>query len=143
LEGRDPLTPADLDRTERAVAVMGAEPIQEALRRGADVIIAGRACDSAIFAAPLLEAGYPRDIAFYAGKLMACGSLCAEPFGGNESLLGVVEPDAVTLEPMSDDQRCTPASVAAHAMYERTDPFREYLPGGYIDMSRCAYEAAD
>src|SRR5690606_33656613 len=50
---------------------------------------------------------------------------------------------AIVLEPMSDYQRCTPASVAAHAMYERSDPTREYLPGGYVDMSECRYEAVD
>lgn len=143
LDGRDPLTVADLEQTDTAVAVMGAEPIQEALRRGADVIVAGRACDPALFAAPLLEAGYRRDVAYYAGKLLECASFCAEPFAGKESILGAVEPDAVTLEPMSDYQRCTPASVAAHAMYERADPYREYLPGGYIDMSNCSYEAVD
>jgi hypothetical protein len=44
---------------------------------------------------------------------------------------------------MHPNQRCTPASVAAHAMYERLNPFREYVPGGYLDMSDCQYEAVD
>jgi len=59
LDGRPPLTVEDLEQTDNAVAVMGVEPILEALRQGADVIIAGRACDPAIFAAPL---GWPATI---------------------------------------------------------------------------------
>src|SRR5262245_13778860 len=55
LDGRPDADRAVLDRTSRAVAVMGAEPMQEALRRGADVVIAGRSSDCAIFAAPLMN----------------------------------------------------------------------------------------
>jgi hypothetical protein len=28
-------------------------------------------------------------------------------------------------------------------MYERRNPFREYVPGGYVDMSECRYQQAD
>ncbi len=143
LDGRDPLTVADLERTDNAVAVMGVEPILKALDEGADVIIAGRACDPALFAAPLLQAGYGRDIGYFAGKLLECASFCAEPFAGKESILGTVDDDGIVLAPMSGYQRCTPASVAGHAMYERSNPYREYLPGGYVDMSECVYEAID
>lgn len=143
LDGRQPLTVEDIERTTNAVAVMGVEPIVEALKAGADVIIAGRSVDPALFAAPLLHHGYPWDIAYYSGKLLECASFCAEPFAGKESILGFVEHDNIVLEPMSDYQRCTPGSVAAHAMYERSDPMREYLPGGYVDMSECRYEAVD
>lgn len=143
LDGRSPLTVEDLDATDHVVAVMGVEPILAALTAGADVIIAGRACDPALFAAPLLHAGFPWDIAYFSGKLLECASFCAEPFAGKESVMGYVEHDGIVLEPMSDYQRCTPASVAAHAMYERADPTREYLPGGYVDMSGCVYEAVD
>jgi hypothetical protein len=38
------------------------------------------------------------------------------------------------------EQRCTIASVAGHAMYERANPFYENFLGGRIDMSRCHYE---
>ncbi|BAS28755.1 hypothetical protein LIP_2926 [Limnochorda pilosa] len=143
LDGRPPLTLDDIDATTHAVAVMGAEPIREALRRGADVILAGRASDASLFAAPLLEAGLPAGVAYYAGKVLECASFCAEPFAGKESVLGVVEPEQIVAEPMSDYQRCTPTSLASHAMYERLDPFREVLPGGYVDMTACRYEAVD
>lgn len=143
LDGRQPLTAEDVDRSDNIVAVMGAEPIVEALRRGADVVVAGRSCDPALFAAPLLHRGFSWDIAYFSGKLLECASFCAEPFAGKESILGTVTDDAIVLEPMSDYQRCTPRSVAAHALYERSDPNREYLPGGYVDMSACSYTAVD
>jgi hypothetical protein len=40
-------------------------------------------------------------------------------------------------------QRCTVASVAGHAMYERANPFTEYVLGGRLDMSQCVYEQFD
>jgi hypothetical protein len=41
---------------------------------------------------------------------------------------------------MHPGQRCTVASVAGHAMYERPNPFVEYVAGGTLDMSGCRYE---
>jgi hypothetical protein len=107
------------------------------------VIIAGRSSDCAIFAAPLLEAGHSAADAFFCGKAMECASFCAEPFMGKETILGRVDGSGVHLTAMHPGQRCTPASVASHAMYERLNPFREYVPGGYLDMTHCRYEQVD
>lgn len=143
LDGRPDLTLEDLDRTDRIVAVMGPEPIVAALNLGADVIICGRSSDPSIFAAPLLWKGIDPATAFYAGKVLECASFVAEPFMGKESVLGHIRPGEVVVEPMHPDQRCTPASVASHAMYERATPFAEHVPGGVLDMSQCCYEAVD
>jgi acyclic terpene utilization AtuA family protein len=143
LNGRPDADTALLARTDRAVAVMGVEPIRAALAAGADVIIAGRSSDCAIFAAPLLEAGHTEADAFFCGKAMECASFCGEPFMGKETILGCVNGDGVHLTAMHPHQRCTPASVASHAMYERLNPYREYVPGGYLDMSACRYEQVD
>ncbi|MBM3521511.1 MAG: acyclic terpene utilization AtuA family protein [Alphaproteobacteria bacterium] len=140
LDGRPDADLATLDRTSRCVAVMNAEPIRAALRGGADVVIAGRSSDCAIFAAPLLEDGFSPAIAYYTGKLMECASFCAEPYMGKESIWGRVEGEIVEVTAMHPGQRCTPASIASHAMYERTNPFREYVAGGYVDMTHCRYE---
>ena len=51
LGGRADADLATIDRTDHVVAVMGVEPVAEALRAGADVVICGRSSDSAIFAA--------------------------------------------------------------------------------------------
>jgi hypothetical protein len=44
---------------------------------------------------------------------------------------------------MHPAQRCTVASVAGHAMYERSNPFYEYVLGGMLDMAHCRYEQYD
>jgi hypothetical protein len=143
LNGRPDGDDAALDRTDRIVAVMGAEPSRDALAAGAEVIIAGRSSDCAIFAAPLLNAGHSAADAFFCGKAMECASFCAEPFMGKETVLALVDESGVSLTAMHPEQRCTPASVASHAMYERLNPFREYVPGGYLDMTHCRYEQVD
>src|SRR5690625_2457879 len=40
-------------------------------------------------------------------------------------------------------QRCTVASVAWHAMYERSNPYFKYFAGGMLDMTNCKYEQYD
>ncbi len=44
---------------------------------------------------------------------------------------------------MHPGQRCTLASLAGHAMYERNDPYREEVAGGEIDMSQADYRQID
>ena len=132
-----------LDATDRVVAVMNADPIRKALSEGADVVIAGRASDCALFAAPLMYAGHPPGVSYYAGKLMECASFCGEPYMAKESIMGRIDDGAVYLTAMHPDQRCTPESVAGHALYERKDPFREHVAGGYVDMSCCTYAQED
>ncbi len=143
LDGREDADEATIARTDHIVAVMGAEPIAAALKAGADVVIAGRASDCALFAAPLLNAGMSPATAYYAGKLMECASFCCEPFMGKESILGRISEDDIRVTAMHPGQRCTPASLASHAMYERRDPFREYVASGYVDMSGVHYEQWD
>jgi hypothetical protein len=105
LNGRPDAGAAVLDRTDRIVAVMGAEPIRDALRNGAEVVIAGRSSDCAIFAAPLLEAGHSLADAFFCGKAMECASFCGEPFMGKETILGRVDGTGVYLTAMHPGQR--------------------------------------
>ena len=143
LDGRADLTDDVLARTERIVAVMGVEPIIDALDAGADVVIAGRSSDAALFAAPAIRAGLPAAAAFYLGKTLECASFAAEPFMGKESVLGTATADTVYVRAMHPGQRCTPASVASHAMYERASPLYQAEPGGVLDLTGCAYAQAD
>lgn len=140
LDGRPPLTEAELDATERVVAMADVHPFIELLERGADVIIGGRSSDSAVFAAPAMWRGVPADQAYYLGKVLECASFCAEPYGGKETVLGEADANEVRVTAMAPHQRCTVASVAGHAMYERSNPYFEHVASGTLDMSDCVYE---
>jgi hypothetical protein len=140
LDGRPALTEAELDATERIVGMAGAHPFMDLLSRGADVIIGGRSSDSVIFASAALHHGFPEPESYYLGKVLECASFCAEPYGGKETVMGEITHQDVRVTAMHPAQRCTVASVAGHAMYERSSPFNEFVAGGMLDMTDCLYE---
>ena len=140
LEGRAALTEAELDATARIVGMAGVHPFMALLDQGADVIIGGRSSDSAIFAAAALHRGHEEGLSYYLGKVLECASFCAEPYGGKETVLGEIVDGGVHVTAMHPAQRCTVASVAGHAMYERSNPNHEFVAGGMLDMSQCHYE---
>lgn len=140
LDGYENLTETELDATDRIVAVAGAHPYIKLLEQGADVVIGGRSSDAALFAAPAIFHGFPADNAYYLGKVLECASFCAEPYGGKETVMGEISHGEVKVTAMHPDQRCTIASVAGHAMYERSNPFEEFFAGGKLDMTNCHYE---
>ncbi|MDD5729335.1 MAG: acyclic terpene utilization AtuA family protein, partial [Victivallales bacterium] len=143
LDGRKNLTMEELNATDRIVAVAGIHPFIQALKMGADVIIGGRSSDAAVFAAPAIYHGFPEAESYYLGKVLECASFCAEPYGAKESVIGMITHNDVKVTAMHPEQRCTVASVAGHAMYERSNPFFEYFAGGKLDMTDCAYEQFD
>jgi hypothetical protein len=68
-----PLSDSDIDAATHIVGMMGVEPIQEALKSGAQIVIAGRSSDTSIFAAlPLLE-GYTPAVVWHMAKILECG----------------------------------------------------------------------
>ena len=140
LEGHRDLEESELDATERIVAMAGVHPFIELLQRSADVIIGGRSSDACVFAAPAIHHGFAEAEAYYLGKVLECASFCAEPYGGKETVLGEITHEAVEVTAMHPAQRCTVASVAGHAMYERANPYFEHVAGGTLDMSGCRYE---
>jgi hypothetical protein len=137
-----PLTAEILDQTTRVVAMMGVEPYFKAFNLGADVVIAGRSCDDAIYAALPLRAGFPKGLCFHLGKTLECASLVGTPSMAKESVVGTITDAYVELEPMHPAQRCTPASVAGHSLYERVHPYTQAYPGGVLDTSATIYEQA-
>lgn len=143
LDGFADLLESELDATDRIVAMAGVHPYVELLRQGADVIIGGRSSDAALFAAPALHHGFPADYAYYLGKVLECASFCAEPYGGKETVMGEISHGDVKVTAMLPAQRCTIASVAGHAMYERSNPYDEFFAGGQLDMRHCHYEQFD
>jgi len=51
--------------------------------------------------------------------------------------------DHFDVEPLDDDLRCTPQSVASHSLYENADPFRLVESSGTMDLSTAKYDALD
>jgi hypothetical protein len=141
LDERPALTEQQLDATDRIVAMAGVHPFLSLLDQGVDVIIGGRSSDSAIFAAAALHRGHGEPESYYLGKVLECASFCAEPYGGKETVMGEINGSGeVLVTAMHPDQRCTVASVAGHAMYERSSPYFEYVAGGQLDMTHCEYK---
>src|SRR5690606_17511554 len=69
-----PIDQALVERCSRIVAAMGVEPFIHALEQGAEVIVAGRATDTAVLACLPIMRGAPAGPAWHAGKIMECGA---------------------------------------------------------------------
>lgn len=136
------LTESIVNETFTLVAQMGHEPIVEALRGGADVIIAGRACDDLVIAAYPIFAGADPALSIHMGKILECGAFSAEPFG-MDVMLGTVYADNFVLEPGSAERRASVTSVSAHSLYERENPFRQGGPGHELDLTNCTFAPLD
>lgn len=148
-QGRiSPLNPAPqfdadtIDRSIRIVGMMGVEPLQDAVRSGAEIVIAGRASDAALFAALPIAKGFPAGLAWHAGKILECGTLACEKRGRGVIFARVTRDDLV-ITPVGDNLRCTPQSVAAHGLYENSDPFLHKECSGTLDLSASTYHQLD
>ena len=137
------LTPETIDRCGPIVAQMGTEPFIRALDAGADVIIAGRACDDAIFAALPILRGFDKGLSLHCGKILECAGLSAIPYDLAEPLLGRVRRDHFEVEPCHPAHRCTTVSVAGHSLYERGDPCLQPGPGGMNDLTDATFTQLD
>jgi hypothetical protein len=143
LDGGGPLDHDAVEACDRVVGVMGTEPYQECLRRGADVIIAGRSSDTAIFAAVPLMRGQGAGPAWHAGKILECGASAAVPMAATDCLLAWVGQTGFEVAPCNTEQGCTPISVAAHTMYENESPYLLKEPSGTLDTRHCEFRGVD
>ena len=141
--GPEPLTPQMIDRCGPIVAQMGVEPFIKALDAGAEVVIAGRACDDVIFAALPIMQGYDTGLSLHCGKILECAGLSAVPCDLAEPLLGRVRRDHFEVEPCHPAHRCTTVSVAGHSLYERGDPCLQPGPGGMNDLTNAVFTQLD
>ena len=134
--------PQVFDGCDRIVALMGPEPYIAALEAGADIVLGGRTTDTAVIAAMPLMRGAGAGAAWHAGKTAECGGQCTiDPRSGG--VIVRVGADGFEVEPLDSGNRCTPASVAAHMLYENSDPFTLIEPGGVLDVSSACYRAID
>lgn len=133
------LTESDIDESIRIVAQMGEEPFIEALNGGADVILAGRSYDPSVFAALAIKEGFDRGLAMHMGKILECAAIAALPGSGSDSMFGYLRKDSFMLEPLNCDRKCTTLSVAAHTLYEKSNPYHLPGPGGAIDLHQSTF----
>ena len=135
------LTEAELDATERIVAMAGVHPFIELLR-------AGRRRDHRRAQQRQLRvrrAGDPSRVSRGARVLPRQGArmrvvlrraLRRQGDGAGRDHRGRRRGHGD-----ASAQRCTVASVAGHAMYERSNPYFEHVAGGTLDMSRVPLRA--
>jgi len=147
-EGRvKPLDPAPsfdeaaIERSEHIVGMMGAEPFIRALESGADVVVAGRASDTAIFAAYPLMHGVAEGIAWHAAKILECGAASVVSRRTPDCMFAWLHRGDFVVEAPDPTLRCTPQSIASHSLYENADPFRLVECSGTLDLTRSRYEA--
>lgn len=128
------LTAQDIGDAVRIVGQMGIEPFVEALNQGAQVIVAGRAYDPAVFAALAVKEGYDKGLAIHMGKILECACIAATPGSGSDCMMGYLRRDCFQVEPLNPIRKCTELSVAAHTLYEKSNPYVLPGPGGELNL---------
>src|SRR5258708_5314058 len=123
---------ADTDAATHIVGRMGIDPIQQALRSGAHIVVAGRSSDTSIFAAlPLLEGSAPA-VVWHMAKILEWGAAAVAVRTAPDCMMAVLHEDSFDVFPLRDDYRCTPQNVASHTLYENADPFELKEPSGTL-----------
>lgn len=141
-----PLAPApeleekDIDDSVRIVAQMGEEPYIEALKNGAQVILAGRSYDPSVFASLAIMNGFPKGLAIHMGKILECAAIAALPGSGSDCMFGYLRHDNFELETLSPARKCTTLSIAAHTLYEKSNPYLLPGPGGRLNLHNTTFE---
>jgi hypothetical protein len=121
--------------------MMGAEPFIRALQSGADVVLAGRASDTAIFAAVPLMLGFAPGPAWHMAKILECGAASVVNRKTPDCMFAWLARDHFVVEAPDEELRCTPQSIASHSLYENADPFRLVECSGTLDLTESQYEA--
>jgi hypothetical protein len=115
------------------VGQMGVHPLIAALNGGAQFIFAGRACDSALFAADMIRRGIDAGLAYHAGYILESGALACDPGSPSDCLVVEIYDDgtAIFTAPNSG-RRCTAHSLAVHSLYQQSHPQLQLFPEGVL-----------
>ena len=135
-----PLTIEDISGSTHIVGQMGVEPFIHALEAGADVVLAGRSYDPAVFAALPVMRGFAPGLALHMGKILECAAIAAIPGSGSDCMMGYLRKDHFLLEPLNPARKCTVTSVAAHTLYEKSNPYILPGPGSIIDLTAARFD---
>jgi len=131
------------EESSRIVSQIGIAPIIELLDKKVDVILCGRACDTAIYAAPCIFEGYNHGLAFHMAKIMECGAMCSEPVAAADVMQAYMYDDYFELRPANPIRRCTVDRVAAHTLYEQSNPYLIFEPDGVCDLTNSKFTQID
>ena len=134
------LTFKDIEEATRIVAVMGVHSHIKALEMGAEVIIAGRSNDPAMFAALPIKEGYDPGLALHMGKILECGAMASTPGTTSDCMMAYLREDCFIVEPTNTLRKCIPSTVAAHTLYEKSSPLHIIGPEGVVDVTGCKFE---
>ncbi|KAK8039028.1 hypothetical protein PG993_007439 [Apiospora rasikravindrae] len=149
-----PLTETDIENATTIVSQLGPEPFLDAMEANPDfdVIVGGRAYDPAPYVAyaahlmksQLANASSKEKATIFGslqhmGKIMECGGLCSDPKSYG-AVATVYDNGTFDIVPTLPTSRCTPLSVAAHTLYEKSRPDLLYGPGGWLDLTKSTYE---
>ncbi|MFC0470121.1 acyclic terpene utilization AtuA family protein [Halalkalibacter kiskunsagensis] len=134
------LSVEEIQKSTHIVGQIGVEPIIKALEEEAQVIIAGRAYDPTVFAALPIKEGFDKGLALHMGKILECASIAAIPGSGSDCMIAYLREDHFLLEPLNPTRKCTTTSVAAHTLYEKSNPYILPGPGGYLDLHETKFE---
>jgi hypothetical protein len=126
------------------VGQMGIHPLMTALEAGAKYILAGRACDIALFASDMVRRGIDPGLAYHVGHVLECGALACDPGSPSDCLVAEIYDDGTALFVAPDpNRRCTPYSIAAHSLYEESHPQLQFYPEGILAMEKTQFFARD
>lgn len=144
LEGAPEVTEKTFDECSNIVALAGAEPFIEALKNGAQVVLCGRATDTANIAAlPMMKGCHP-GASWHAAKTIECGAVCLTKYL-TKCAMAEIDEKGFKVYPVTDDPdtRATPYTIAAHMIYENADPYKLTEPSGILDTSGAVYTQVD
>lgn len=144
LDGAPEISRETFDQCSNIVALCGAEPFIKALEDGANIILCGRATDTAIIAAYPLMHGCDEASCWHGAKVVECGSVCTDSReSGGVGVMLIVDDKGFAVTPLNPKAKCTTYTVSAHLLYENVDPFRLKEPSGTIVTDQCSYEQID
>ncbi|MBR2897920.1 MAG: acyclic terpene utilization AtuA family protein [Oscillospiraceae bacterium] len=138
-----PLTVQDVLDSTRIVSQIGVTPMIELLKKKVDIILCGRSCDTAIYASPCIYEGYDKGLAFHMAKIMECGAMCSEPVSAADVMQAYIYEDYFELRPANPIRSCKVDRVAAHTLYEQSNPYLIFEPDGICDLTNSKFEQVD
>ena len=96
-----------------------------------------------LLAALAIKEGCDKGLAIHLGKVLECGAIAATHGSWSDCLFGILGEDNFKIRALSDKRKCTTLSIAAHTLYEKSNPLKLPGPGGVLDLTNTTFEQFD